>query len=309
MLKLLKMAFKVEDFFKKSWLVKDRLASGGFGTIYDCLLCDQTEPSAIKKHVIKFEKETSKAARTECFIYSIINEDPYKRSDFIKMRSLSHLALTNMVSYGFNSPDRFIILTKYHYNLKSYSKIYDMPKRRVFKLAFHILNALEFLHTCGYIHRDIKDANIVFDNIDYPYLIDFGLASSVNVHRTSTNSNSFVGTLKYCSIDAHHGNCTYRSDIESLLYCIFFWLKGKVPWADTKMPKYVAFKKNNCRNSRYRAIADSIGLTARRRIFIKLITYISDLKSEEHPNYAVLRAWLLRLSVRDEIFRSKSGSS
>lgn len=47
-----------------------------------------------------------------------------------------------------------------------------------------MVNRLEDLHNCGFIHRDIKPQNIVLgdqdneDTINKVYLIDFGLSSS-----------------------------------------------------------------------------------------------------------------------------------
>lgn len=83
------------------------------------------------------------------------------------------------------------------------------------------LDALEYIHSKGYAHADIKGPNILLagtygDGIgrekSEAYLVDYGLAYRF---RTGTGQHkSFVhderraheGTLEYTSRDAHHGS-------------------------------------------------------------------------------------------------------
>ena len=41
-----------------------------------------------------------------------------------------------------------------------------------------LLSALEYAHTRGIVHRDVKAENVLFDNADRPLLTDFGIALS-----------------------------------------------------------------------------------------------------------------------------------
>jgi len=51
-----------------------------------------------------------------------------------------------------------------------------------------IVSALEYIHTKGIIHRDVKPENLIFDSNGYLRLTDFGIAriwSPNNSHDTS----------------------------------------------------------------------------------------------------------------------------
>jgi protein-serine/threonine kinase len=65
------------------------------------------------------------------------------------------------------------------------------------KSIFHqTCSALEHLHTdCGIVHRDIKDENVVLDNVGRVKVIDFGSAAYLKDGPFDT----FHGTLDYAS--------------------------------------------------------------------------------------------------------------
>ncbi len=105
------------------------------------------------------------------------------------------------------------------------------------------MNRIESIHSCGFIHRDIKPQNIVLgcsseksEKANKIFLIDFGLASQYISDNGShikpiKNYNSVVGTALFASINAHHGNeLSRKDDIESLIYTLIYLLIGTLPW-------------------------------------------------------------------------------
>jgi serine/threonine protein kinase len=82
-------------------------------------------------------------------------------------------------------------------------------------LLYQMLSALDFLAACGYIHLDIKPANILWNkqrNGKYHYVLrDFGLANSVS------NATTFCGTHMYMAPEIASGDTqSPKSDILSL---------------------------------------------------------------------------------------------
>lgn len=104
--------------------------------------------------------------------------------------------------------------------------IRDLNNNILNKIYYGVLNALEYLHTFNYLHNDVKPSNILIDSNDRITLIDFDITVKHN-----TSFNKFVGTINFSSISSHELACiTYKDDIESLGYTLFFLKYKYMPW-------------------------------------------------------------------------------
>ncbi|MBW6970111.1 protein kinase, partial [Salmonella enterica subsp. enterica serovar Weltevreden] len=67
----------------------------------------------------------------------------------------------------------------------------------VIAIARALLDALEYAHGRGVIHRDVKAENVLFDERGKPLLVDFGIALRRGYGARVTTAGLAVGSTAY----------------------------------------------------------------------------------------------------------------
>ncbi|MBA3659506.1 MAG: serine/threonine protein kinase [Gemmatimonadales bacterium] len=109
-----------------------------------------------------------------------------------------------------------------------------MPVAEVARLAGDLLDALDYAHGLGIVHRDVKPENLVVSE-GGAVLLDFGIARAVWAAGTDrlTRSGIAVGTSTYMSPEQITAlvELDPRSDLYSLGCVLFEALAGRPPYA------------------------------------------------------------------------------
>ncbi|MDT5022252.1 MAG: serine/threonine protein kinase, bacterial [Mycobacterium sp.] len=110
-------------------------------------------------------------------------------------------------------------------NLQSLLDAGPLTPARAVRFIEQIARALQAAHKAGLLHRDVKPSNILIDDDDYAYLIDFGIARAVG-EQALTNVGDVLGTFYYMAperfVAATGGaGVDARSDIYSLA-CVLY---------------------------------------------------------------------------------------
>lgn len=104
------------------------------------------------------------------------------------------------------------------------------PETEATALMITLFDALHYIHQHGVLHRDIKPANIVYRSDGTPVIVDFGIASKVDIKGTLTDSGSVVGTPTYMSPEQAMGEAaSVQSDIYSMGVVYYEILTGVKP--------------------------------------------------------------------------------
>lgn len=108
-----------------------------------------------------------------------------------------------------------------------------VPIPEAVEITAGVLDALEFSHRSGIIHRDIKPGNIMLTSTGVVKVMDFGIARAVeDSAATVTQTHAVVGTAQYLSPEQARGEVVdARSDLYSTGCLLYELLTGKPPFS------------------------------------------------------------------------------
>jgi serine/threonine-protein kinase len=109
---------------------------------------------------------------------------------------------------------------------------------RCVALVGQIAEALAAAHADGLVHRDVKPSNVLVTPSDFVYVVDFGIARSIGMTRTSlTMTGATIGTLDYMAPERFTGlPIDGRADVYSLACLLHQCLTGSRPFGGDDLP-------------------------------------------------------------------------
>jgi serine/threonine protein kinase len=108
----------------------------------------------------------------------------------------------------------------------------DEPRKCV-QLMVKVARAVEYAHSRGVLHRDIKPGNILLNDRGEPLVSDFGLAKLLDGNNDLTRSLTTFGTAGFIAPEQANGaaaDVTPAADVYSLGAVLFNVLAGRSPF-------------------------------------------------------------------------------
>ena len=169
--------------------------------------------------------------------------------------------------------------------------------KTIFQIGYQMVERIQYVHSKGYIHRDIKPGNFVIgrgDKNKIIYLIDFGLSKryidpETKKHIPYKEGKGLTGTARYVSLFTHYGiEQARRDDIESIAYNLIYFAKGKLPWQGVKT-KNKKEKHKKIMESKLAHTPEVLCINLPEE-FIKLLKYSRNLEFEDEPDYISIKS-------------------
>ena len=194
--------------------ILSELGAGGMGIVYhgvDTLLELEV---AVKKLRSEFARGGDVVER-------------FRREAKIQAR-LNHPNLARLYTF-FKEEDAFYIVMEF-VDGAPLGSLLPMRWTQVLPLFVQILDALEFAHSQGVLHRDVKPDNIMVSPGGAVKVMDFGISHVLGSAR-QTREKTIVGTLEYIPPEQISGKeIGAWSDIYSLGALLYETMTGKPPF-------------------------------------------------------------------------------
>jgi serine/threonine-protein kinase len=132
------------------------------------------------------------------------------------------------------------------------ARVGTLPFREAIAIAAAVGDGLAAAHAAGFLHRDVKPANILLARSadgERPVLIDFGLAKRIDANSTEqrtraprvTTTGAVIGTPLYMSPEQARGeNLDERSDLYGLAAVVYEMIAGVPPFFDKTLAEVYA---------------------------------------------------------------------
>ncbi len=115
-----------------------------------------------------------------------------------------------------------------------------LPTSRAVGIIGQVAEALHAAHKIGLVHRDVKPSNVLIDEDDFAYLIDFGIARAAG-ESGLTSTGSAVGTWEYMAPERFQtGDADSRADVYALTCVLYQCLSGRLPFPGDSLEQVAA---------------------------------------------------------------------
>lgn len=199
--------------------IEDQLGQGGMATVY-------------KAHHQRLDRYVA----VKFLHHSFLQDENFRNRFNREARIVARLDHPNIVPiYDYNEHENTPYLVMKYVDgptLKQRAFKQGLTPDQVIEILAPIADALDYAHSQGVLHRDMKPSNLLIDRDGRPYITDFGLARMVQTGESTISHDMMLGTPFYISPEQAQGEreLDSRTDLYSLGIILYELITGKVPF-------------------------------------------------------------------------------
>lgn len=271
--------------------IKSKVGSGSYSEVYLGVDKISGDKVAAKFEWTKAEKGQRLLQEAQ-FYESLAGTDDAPRIRWSGSQSEYNILVMDLL--GPSLEDLFISCGK-RFSLKT-----------VVMLAEQMIDRIEYVHSRGILHRDIKPNNFLMgvgDRSHRVYVMDFGLAKryidpATGEHIPCNKKKGLTGTVRYTSLNVHDGlEPSRRDDLGAIGYVLMYFNRGRLPWQGinakskrTKQRKIGGRKEQTSHEELCKGYPHE---------FVKYLQHCDSVAYDDPPDYAYLRRLMRDVFVRE----------
>jgi serine/threonine protein kinase len=209
---------EVKNALSEKYEIIAEIGHGGNATVYQAI-----------------QKNLERKVALKVLLPGLVNDPGYMERFHLEARAIAKLRHPNIVTVydeGNEQGVHFIAMEflegkDLHQLVKEKG---SLQIQEAVEMAKCIASALDYAHSYGIIHRDVKSSNIIMTSNRTAVLTDFGIAQS-GVALAHTKSGSLLGTPDFMSPEQAGGKTVdARTDFYSLGVVLYHTLSGHYPF-------------------------------------------------------------------------------
>lgn len=203
----------------EQYVIIEHIGSGGWGDVWSARDARLGRTVAIKTIRRNLRDEFDPLARFEQEAQTIA--------------SLEHPHILPLYEFGDFEGQRYIVMRYVSGGSLSDRMVEQLlPPYEALRIGRAVASALDYAHSRGVVHRDVKPANVLLDANDVPYLADFGLATPVG--KSDLDADQVTGTPEYMAPEQWIGaTLDQRTDVYAFGVMLYRMLTGELPFGST----------------------------------------------------------------------------